>query len=190
MPSHRRFVLLDRDGTLNVERHYLSDPDELELYPGVGAALRRLTALGFGIIVLTNQSGIARGYFDQAAVDRVHDRLRRMLAAEGVSVDGIYICPHGPDDTCTCRKPLPGLVDQAVADLHFDPRQAYLIGDKAVDIGVADAVGAVGILVRTGWGAEAERQGKCAPAIIVDDLPAAVDYIERSVEAARTARVP
>ncbi len=178
--ADRRFVLLDRDGTINVERNYLSDPDQLELYPGVGPALRRLRRLGFGIVVLTNQSGVARGYFDLATVDRVHARLRRMLAAEEAEVDGIYLCPHGPEDDCGCRKPLPGMVEQAVADWGFDPRQAFLIGDKAVDIDLARAVGATGILVRTGWGARAEREGKCTPAAIVDDLPAAVAWIERT----------
>lgn len=181
MPTSRRFVLLDRDGTINVERDYLSDPDQLALYPGVADALRRLRQLGFGIVVVTNQSGVARGYFDLATVDRVHDRLRQLLAAEGISLDGIYICPHGPDEDCTCRKPLPGMVEQAVAEHGFDPAQAFVVGDKAADVELAHAVGAIGILVRTGWGTKAERDGKCAPEAIVDDLPAAVAFIERSV---------
>ena len=109
----KRFVLIDRDGTINVEKHYLSDPDQLELYPGIGPALKRLQDAGFGLAVLTNQSGIARGYFDLDRLTQIHDRLRALLAAEGVTVDGIYICPHGPDDDCACRKPLPGMVEQA-----------------------------------------------------------------------------
>jgi D-glycero-D-manno-heptose 1,7-bisphosphate phosphatase len=181
MSSPRRFVLLDRDGTINVDRHYLSDPAQLEFYPGSVAALRRLKELNFGLAVVTNQSGVARGYFDLATVARVNARLVEMLAAEGVVLDGIYFCPHGDDAACACRKPRPGLVEQAVADHGFDPRQAFVIGDKAADVGLAEAVGATGILVRTGWGAKAERQGDCAPAAIVDDLPAAVAWIERSV---------
>ena len=181
MTPARRFVLLDRDGTLNVDRHYLSDPAQLELYPGVLAALRRLRELGFGLVVVTNQSGVARGYFDLATVARVNARLVDMLAAGGVALDGIYYCPHGADSDCACRKPRPGMVEQAVADHGFDPRQAFVVGDKAVDVALAEAVGATGILVRTGWGAKAERQGECAPAAIVDDLPAAVAWIERSV---------
>lgn len=177
----RRFVLLDRDGTINIERHYLSDPDQLELYPGVGAALRRLGELGFGIVVVTNQSGIGRGYFDLATVQRVHERLAELLAAEGVVLDGFYLCPHGPDDDCACRKPLPGMVEQAVAAHGFDPKQAFLVGDKAVDVDMAHAVGAVGILVRTGWGAKAEAEAKCLPDAILDDLPAAVAWIEQSI---------
>ena len=179
MSPARRFVLLDRDGTINVERDYLSHPDQLALYPGVGAALRRLRDLGFGIAVVTNQSGVARGYFDLATLSRIHDRLAELLAAEGVGVDGVYLCPHGPHDDCGCRKPLPGMVEQAAAEHGFDPKQAFLVGDKAVDVDMAHAVGAKGILVRTGWGSKAEAEAKCAPDAIVDDLPAAVAWIER-----------
>lgn len=189
MPSSRRFVLLDRDGTVNVERHYLSDPDQLELFACVGPALRHLRDLGFGLIVLTNQSGVARGYFDLATVERVHDRLRTLLMAEGIRLDGIYLCPHGPDEDCACRKPRPGMVDQAVAEHGFDPRQAFMIGDKAVDVDLGHAVGATPILVRTGWGAKAEREGKCSPAVIVDDLAAAADWIERSVGMAKAEEI-
>jgi D-glycero-D-manno-heptose 1,7-bisphosphate phosphatase len=181
----RRFILLDRDGTLNVERHYLSAPEQLELYPGVGTALRRLRTLDFGLAVVTNQSGVARGYFDMATLARIHDRLRAILAAEGVELDGIFLCPHSPDGPCDCRKPLPGLVRQAAAALDFDPAQAFLIGDKAIDIALAHAVGARGILVRTGWGRKAEAEDAGDPAVIVDDLPAAVDWIETVLAAER-----
>lgn len=172
----KRFVLIDRDGTLNVEKHYLSDPAQLELIPGAGAALRRLKAAGFGIAVITNQSGIARGYFDLARLDQIHARLRELLTAEGVTIDGLYFCPHGPDDDCLCRKPLPGLVDQAVAEHGFDPRQAITIGDKEVDVELGHAIGGGGILVRTGHGAKAEAKGTKAD-YVADDLPAAVEFI-------------
>jgi D-glycero-D-manno-heptose 1,7-bisphosphate phosphatase len=180
-PSARPVVLLDRDGTLNVEQNYLSDPDQLVLIDGVGAALRRLRALGFGLVVVTNQSGVARGYFDLATVSRIHDRLAALLAAEGVALDGIYVCPHGPDDDCSCRKPRPGMVERAAAELGFDPRQAFLVGDSAADIGLGRAVGATPVLVRTGWGRRTEREAACHPAVIVDDLAAAVAWIERTV---------
>ncbi|PKU23527.1 D-glycero-beta-D-manno-heptose 1,7-bisphosphate 7-phosphatase [Telmatospirillum siberiense] len=180
-PNSRRFVLLDRDGTVNVECDYLSHPDQLVLLPGAGQGLRKLRRLGFGLVVLTNQSGVARGYFDLETVSRVHERLRAMLQDEGVTLDGIYLCPHGPDDDCPCRKPRTGMVDQAVAEHGFDPRQAFMIGDKAVDVDLGHAVGATPILVRTGWGAEAEREAKCAPAVILDDLAGAADWIERSI---------
>lgn len=188
-PPSRRFVLLDRDGTVNVECDYLSRPEQLVLLPGVGGALRRLRALGFGLAVLTNQSGVARGYFDLETVSRVHDRLRTMLKEEGVELDGIYLCPHGPDDDCACRKPRTGMIDRAVADFGFDPTRAFMIGDKAADVDLGRAVGATSILVRTGWGMKAEREAKCAPAVIVDDLAAAADWIERSVGMATASRI-
>jgi D-glycero-D-manno-heptose 1,7-bisphosphate phosphatase len=171
----KRFVLIDRDGTINVEKHYLSDPDQLELYPGVGPALKRLRDAGFGLAVITNQSGVARGYFDLARLEQIHGRLRALLAAEGVTVDGIYICPHGPDDDCTCRKPLPGMVEQAVAEHGFDPAQAFMIGDKEVDVELGHAVGAVSFLVRTGHGAKHVAGTKAEH--VVDDLAAAAEII-------------
>jgi len=174
----RPFVLLDRDGTINVEKHYLSDPDQLELYPGTGAALKRLRDLGYGLAVVTNQSGVGRGYFGLDAVERVHDRLRELLAADGASVDGFFICPHGPDEACDCRKPLPGMARQAMETFGFDPRQAVVIGDKAADIGLGQAIGAATILVRTGWGSDAEKEMDCDPDVIVDDLAGAVRWIE------------
>lgn len=174
----RRFVLLDRDGTINVERHYLSDPDQLELYPGVGEALARLRQLGYGLVVVTNQSGIARGYFDLETLARIHDKLRALLKDFGVSIDGIYLCPHGPDEDCDCRKPLPGMVAQAVAELGFDPARAIMVGDKAVDVELGHAVGAAAILVRTGHGLKSE--GRCAPELVADDLPAAARWIEET----------
>jgi D-glycero-D-manno-heptose 1,7-bisphosphate phosphatase len=181
MTATRRFVLLDRDGTLNVERNYIADPDQLALIPGAGAALRRLRDRGFGLAVVTNQSGVARGYFDLATVERVHARLRALLAGEGVALDGIYVCPHGPDDGCRCRKPRPGLIEQAAAEHGFDPKRAFVVGDKTVDLDLARAVGATAILVRTGWGRDAEREADCRPDVVVDDLPAAAEWIERTV---------
>jgi D-glycero-D-manno-heptose 1,7-bisphosphate phosphatase len=178
MTDHpRRFILLDRDGTLNVERHYLSDPDQLELLPGVIPALKRLRALGFGLAVVTNQSGVGRGYFTLEKLGDIHQRLRELLAEGGVALDAIYICPHTPDQPCRCRKPLPGMIEQAVAEFGFDPTQAIVIGDKAADIDLGHAVGATSILVRTGC----EQAGACRPDAIVDDLAAAVDLIEKEL---------
>ena len=109
----RRFALLDRDGTINVDKHYLSDPEQLELIPGSGEAIARLNQAGWGVLVVTNQSGIGRGYFDHARLDQIHTRLHELLAQHGAHVDGIEICPHAPDFDCTCRKPLPELVELA-----------------------------------------------------------------------------
>ncbi len=178
MSVPRSFVLLDRDGTLNVEKHYLSDPDELALFPGTTCALKKLRQMGYGLVVVTNQSGVGRGYFGIDAVERVHDRLRELLAADGASIDGIYICPHAPDEACDCRKPLPGLADQAIAEFGFDPKRSIVIGDKAADIDLGKAIGAKTVLVRTGWGTDHEKGKTCEPDAIVDDLAAAVRWIE------------
>ncbi|MCA1909025.1 MAG: D-glycero-beta-D-manno-heptose 1,7-bisphosphate 7-phosphatase [Magnetospirillum sp.] len=175
MPSPRRFVLIDRDGTVNVEKHYLSDPDQLQLIDGVGAALRRLSQAGFGIAIITNQSGIARGYFNLERLDQIHARLTQMLEAEGVRLDGIYICPHGPDDDCACRKPLPGMAKQAMAEHGFDPKLSTVIGDKEVDVELGQAIGAATFLVRTGHGEKYAASSKADH--VVADLPAAVDII-------------
>jgi D-glycero-D-manno-heptose 1,7-bisphosphate phosphatase len=182
----RRFVLLDRDGTLNEERHYLADPAGLVLYPGTVEGLRRLAGLGLGLIVVTNQSGIARGYFDHDALERVHDRLCEVLAAEGVFLEGIYVCPHGPDDGCSCRKPLPGMVEQAARDLGFDPARAFVIGDRPADVELGRAVGARSILVRTGYGAETAAAGTTEPDAIVEDLSEAAREIKRWLASSAT----
>jgi D-glycero-D-manno-heptose 1,7-bisphosphate phosphatase len=170
-----RFVLLDRDGTLIVEKNYLCDPREVELIPGAGAALYKLQQANWGLCLVTNQSGIARGYFDAQRLIQVHDRLAQLLADFGVRLDGIYVCPHGPDDGCDCRKPLPGLVEQARAVHGFDPRESWVIGDKEADVGLARAVGARSVLVRTGYGKDSEANTRAA--FVVDDLPAAADLV-------------
>jgi D-glycero-D-manno-heptose 1,7-bisphosphate phosphatase len=175
--NERRFVLIDRDGTINVEVNYLSDPDQLELYPGVGQAIRRLNKLGLGVAVVTNQSGVARGYFDLARLEEIHTRLYALLEAEGAAIDGIYICPHAPEDDCDCRKPLPGMVDQAVAEHHFDPARSFMIGDKTVDVDLGRAVGATTFLVRTGHGPKHVDTAKAD--YTVADLPEAVRVIEK-----------
>lgn len=169
------FVLIDRDGTINVERHYLSAPDQLELIPGTGAAIRALNHAGLGVAVITNQSGIARGYFDLDRLGQIHDRLTEMLRAEGASLDGIYICPHGPDEACDCRKPLPGMAEQAMAAHGFDPTQSFMIGDKEVDVEMGLAIGATTFLVRTGYGKKHEATTKAHH--VVDDLAQAVAII-------------
>jgi D-glycero-D-manno-heptose 1,7-bisphosphate phosphatase len=176
--SSRRFVLLDRDGTLIVERHYLSDPDQVELIQGAAEALRRLAARGLGLVIVTNQSGIGRGYFDAARLAEVHARLLRDLRAEGVELDGIYVCPHHPDERCACRKPRTGLALRAAAELGFEPGRAFVVGDMASDIGLGRALGATTLLVRTGHGAATLARGEAQPHHVVDDLGEAAQRIE------------
>ncbi len=173
----RRFVLLDRDGTLNVERHYLADPADLELLPGVVLALHLFRSFDLGLVVLTNQSGLARGYFDQAALDRVHARLREILADVGLTLDGIHVCPHGPDDGCACRKPAIGLALRAAIEHGFDPALAFVVGDKAADVQMGQALGASAVLVRTGYGEATHHAGLVTPDHVATDLLDAAHWI-------------
>jgi D-glycero-D-manno-heptose 1,7-bisphosphate phosphatase len=180
----QRFVLLDRDGTINEERHYLADPDELAFLPGAVEGLQALHRLGLGLVVVTNQSGIGRGYFDLAALECVHQRLRERLGEVGVPLAGIYFCPHLPDDGCTCRKPLPGLVERAAAELGFEPAAGFMIGDRPADIDLGRRVGATTFLVRTGYGAETLAAGTARPDHVVPDLAAAAALIARDITGA------
>ena len=169
----RGAVILDRDGTIVRERHYLSHPDQIELIPGVAEGLRHLAQAGLPLIVVTNQSAVGRGYFDAARLDEIHDRLRQLLAGEGVSLRGIYVCPHTPEDDCECRKPRTALVAVAVASGKFEPAESWVIGDKPCDIDLGRGIGARTILVRTGYGAKHEAAGDVRPDYVVDDVLAA-----------------
>ena len=178
MSMTKQAVMFDRDGTIIVERHYLSRPNDVELIPGVAEAMSRLQVAGFALVVLTNQSGIAREFFELGDLEKVHDRLRDLLAAEGVDLDGIYYCPHHPEEQCCCRKPAPGMIEKAVEALGFDPEKSTMIGDKVCDIKLGESVGATTILVRTGYGRQIEREGVCKPDYIADDVVEAVRWIE------------
>jgi D-glycero-D-manno-heptose 1,7-bisphosphate phosphatase len=153
----RPAVFLDRDGTLVEEVPYLHDPAELALLPGVAGALLGLADAGYALVVATNQAGVARGYYDEAAVARVHRRLRELLAAAGVRLDAVLYCPHHPDGTvagyagaCRCRKPAPGMLEAAAARLGLDPGASYLIGNHPSDVDAAVAAGATPLFVTTG----------------------------------------
>ena len=143
----RRLALIDRDGTIIVDKVYLSDPDGIEFAPGAIEGLRLLRDAGFALVLITNQSGIARGYFDVATLERIHDRLQSMLAAEELHLKAIYFCPHGPNDGCDCRKPAPGMIRQAMRDLGFDANEVVVIGDSEADMGAAAAAGVTAVRV-------------------------------------------
>jgi D-glycero-D-manno-heptose 1,7-bisphosphate phosphatase len=164
------FVVLDRDGTIIVERHYLSDPSQVELIPGAAEGLAQLAIMGLGLVVVTNQSGIGRGYFDEARLHQIHHRMCELLATHGVWLSGIYSCPHTPEDHCTCRKPRPGLVERAARELDFDPTEAFVIGDKPCDIELGQRIGAATLLVRSGYGAQVEAAGTAEPDCIVNNI--------------------
>jgi D-glycero-D-manno-heptose 1,7-bisphosphate phosphatase len=145
--QRNKVVILDRDGTIVVDRHYLSDPDALEFEPGAQAGLRRMSAMGFRLVVITNQSGIARGFFSLSRLAEIHERMRVMLHGIGVRLDGVYFCPHGPDDGCDCRKPGLGLMQQASRELGFEMSESIVIGDKESDVEFGQRAGAITILI-------------------------------------------
>ncbi len=146
--SRRRFVVLDRDGTVIVAHPYLSDPAKVQLVPDIAPGLRLMRELGLGLVVITNQSVVGRGYCDESVLGLIHHRMCDLLADEGVSLDGIYYCPHVPDDNCQCRKPSTGLLDLASAELAFDAKASFVIGDKACDVELGQRVGATTFLVK------------------------------------------
>lgn len=176
MNGDRRYILLDRDGTIIVEKNYLSTVDGVELLPGAVEGLRRLQDAGFGLIVVTNQSGIARGKLTLDTLAEIHAELRRLLAAGGVRIDAFYCCPHVPEDHCECRKPKPLLAFRAASDFGFDLGRSFVIGDKPADIDLGRNCGAHTVLVRTGYGREFEAAGFTAD-FTADDLVEAARYI-------------
>jgi D,D-heptose 1,7-bisphosphate phosphatase len=177
----RPAVFLDRDGTINVEVNYLSSPEQMQLIDGVPAAIQRLRDAGFAIIVVTNQSGVARGYLTAETLDAIHHKLHTELAAAGTRVDGIYFCAHHPDENCNCRKPKSGLFLQAAREHNLDLRASLMIGDAESDLLAAKNLQMPSILVRTGHGAA--RLARIAawtdyqPSYIADDLRDAVNWL-------------
>jgi D-glycero-D-manno-heptose 1,7-bisphosphate phosphatase len=178
-PGPQRYVLLDRDGTINVERHYLSDPDHFELLPGALEGLKRLYSAGLGLVVVSNQSAVGRGYLDQGRLDAIHQKMTELLRTEGIILSGIYVCPHQPDDHCECRKPEVGLGHRAAGEMGFDPKQSFVIGDKETDIAFGRRLGAKTILVLTGYGKEVEKRRQHGADYVVDDLREAASLILR-----------
>lgn len=182
-----RAVFLDRDGTLNVDRNYLSDPEQLELLPGVPEALRRLQDAGFLLFIVTNQSGIGRGYYTEADLHRVHARLREQLAPHGVQFARIYYAPEAPDQPSRGRKPSPQFLWDAREEFDVDLGRSYLVGDKRLDLECGWNAGVrCSLLVRTGYGAQtaATLTDLRGPTQVVDDLPAAAEWILRDAAAA------
>jgi D-glycero-D-manno-heptose 1,7-bisphosphate phosphatase len=160
-------VFLDRDGTINREVHYLSDPDQLELLPGAAEGLRALGSAGCPLIVVSNQSPIGRGMFTEARLREINGRLTEMLAAEGVQIAGWYWCPHAPWEACACRQPAPGLFLKARDEMGVILETSWVVGDRLNDLRAGRQVGARTILVATGYG-----QGEYA----LPERPACVDY--------------
>lgn len=175
----KRAVFLDRDGTINLEKDYLFRIEDFEFVPGAPEAIRLLNEAGYLVIVVTNQSGVARGYYGEEEVAVLHRHIDEKLAEWGARVDAWFYCPHHPAGkgayavTCSCRKPLPGMLLEAACIFDIDIKNSVMIGDKRADVEVAIAVGCRPILVRSGYGAE-EESAIPAGITVHDDLLTAV----------------
>lgn len=188
MTKLKSAVFLDRDGTINEQMGYINHTCRFQLLPGAGQAIKRLNDANIPVIVVSNQSGLARGYFPEELLVEVHNKMHTLLAEEGARVDAIYYCPHHPEakekrfrESCDCRKPKPGLILQASKELGLDPEKSFVVGDRWSDIKTAANCGATSILVRTGYGRGDELyigpSQKIQPDFKADDLMMAVDWI-------------
>jgi D-glycero-D-manno-heptose 1,7-bisphosphate phosphatase len=174
-------VFLDRDGTINEEMGYINHLSRFRIFSQAAPAIRRLNEAGLKVVVISNQSGVARGYFSAALLEEVNQRLTEILAAGGARLDGLYLCTHHPEEGCPCRKPQPELILQAAQDLDLDLARSYLVGDRYNDIQTAANAGVKGILALTGYGrGELEFVGDRAPVqpvYVAQDLEDAAAWI-------------
>ncbi len=184
----RAAVFLDRDGTINEQMGYINHIDRFQMLPDAAPAIRILNEAAIPVVVVTNQSGLARGYFPSALLEAVHEKMEDALGREGAHVDGIYICPHHPEAkeeqyrlACSCRKPKTGLFEQAARELEIDLKKSYVVGDRWSDLKAAVACGATPVLVLTGYGkGDYDYIGphqKVQPAFVAQNLREAVAWI-------------
>jgi len=188
----RRAVFIDRDGTLSEEVGYINHVSRFRMLPRSAEAIKKLNEAGVAAVVITNQAGVARGYFPEERILEVHRRMEELLAADGAKLDGIYYCPHHPTAgeppyraDCDCRKPRPGLLLRAAGDLNLHIPSSYMIGDKFSDVELAQTAGCKGILVLTGYGRgewEYLRENAApAPDFVAEDLLDAVQWILKDI---------
>ncbi len=174
-----KYIILDRDGVINYDsEEYIKSPDEWLPIPGSLNAIAQLNRSGFQVLVATNQSGIARGYFDLATLDSIHQKLMHELAAAGGYIEAIFYCPHHPNDACPCRKPKPGLLYQIAEKYHVNLADTFFIGDSNIDVQAAKAANCMPILVLTGKGQQAvERHPELSNIPHFSNLAGAVEYV-------------
>ncbi|MBI3404679.1 MAG: HAD family hydrolase [Acidobacteria bacterium] len=174
-------VFLDRDGTIAEEMGYLNDLARFRMFPFAPAAIRRLNQAEMPVIVVTNQSGVARGFFPESLVHQVHERMQRELAAGDARVEGIYFCPHGKEHDCDCRKPRPGMLDRAAIEHGLTLEGSFVVSDRHDDVLMGQSIGCHGILVRTGYGAGEYEWNRTKwdlqPDYVAEDLADAVEHI-------------
>lgn len=183
-----RAVFLDRDGTVNVEKEYLFRPEEFEFLPGAPEAIAALRNAGFKVIVVSNQSGVARGLFDPEAVDLLHDHIQKLLLPFQTQIDRFYFCPHHPTEgvgsyriECDCRKGQPGMLLQASRELEIDLSRSYMVGDKASDVEAGTRAGCHPLLVMTGYGKDEMVKAQAWHPVLVENITAAAQLILASV---------
>jgi len=180
----RKAVFLDRDGTLNVEKDYLHRIEDFEFIPGAPEAIKKLKDAGFLVIVITNQSGVGRGYYTLQDVDRLHEHIQKKLSEAGTAIDAFYVCPHHPTEgvseykkDCDCRKGKPGMLLQAAQDFNIDLSRSYMVGDKEADIEAGEKAGCRSIMVLTGYGEEAAKHMTTNSVLLYEDIRQAAEYI-------------
>lgn len=176
--NKKRFVILDRDGTIIKHKHHLTDLNDVQLTPKSAEAIKKLKDLGMGIIIITNQSVVGRGLVSLSGLEVIHKKILHLLAEKGAHIDAIYFCPHRPEDNCSCRKPKLGLAQQASKDYGFDPKSCFVIGDNTADIEMGKKFQATTILVKTGYGEKVAEESLVKPNNIVADLMEAANTIE------------
>ena len=173
-----KLLILDRDGVINEDSDaYIKSLDEWIPIPGSVAAIARLSQAGWTVAVATNQSGLARGYYDEATLESMHTRLRQLVAEQGGEVGLIVHCPHGPDDGCSCRKPLPGMLEQIAAYYGADLDGLWFVGDSRGDLDAALAVHCQPVLVKTGKGLRTLAKGLPERTLVFDDLAAVAAHL-------------
>jgi len=176
-----KFIILDRDGVINEDSdNFVKSPDEFIPIEGSLAAIAKLKQAGYGVVVATNQSGIARGLFDLDTLHRMHEKLQRLLQNEGVHIDGIFFCPHGPEDICHCRKPKPGMYLDIAKRFNIDVSQTVVVGDSFRDLQAAMKVNAQPILVRTGKG-ERTLKNNAAEIINIPVYDSLAHYVAENI---------
>lgn len=174
--SHRA-VFLDRDGVLMHDANYVGHVDQVVILDKAPEALRRLQDAGFHLFVVTNQSGVGRGYFTRQAVDEIHALLDAAFAKAGARVERYYVCPHHPEDKCDCRKPSPKSLRTAAAEFGLDLSRCFMVGDRSSDVQCGQNAGARAVLVLTGAGVETLAKGEVRPEHVAADVSAAADWI-------------
>lgn len=172
-------VFIDRDDTICKDVGYCRRPDDMELLPGSAEGIKSFNEKGFKVVVITNQSGIARGYFNEETLARIHEKMKNDLHRSGAYIDAIYCCPHHPEDGCSCRKPEPELGRRAIRDLDIDPAGSFVIGDRLKDILFGKSLGAKSILISNPKGLEELRVAGISPDFVAADLEDAADLVQK-----------